>query len=162
MPVPDCRFVLMGNRVSLNSGSPISIFNIGELRKTLGVSSMKLEALATEDKIFSVLRENKLRLRGLMQFNLESNGWSRRKDKNHRRKLTVHHWTRFDCAPGATTGPVKTRGSFHGHQRVAKRGSGQEVAFDKLQKYFGKQFSIIFHRVGKTGFMICKLFFLKT
>ena len=39
-------------RVWIDSGSPISIFTIGELRKTLGTSKVKLDNLTEEDNAF--------------------------------------------------------------------------------------------------------------
>ena len=39
-------------RVWIDSGSPISIFTIGELRKTLGTSGVKMDNLTEEDNAF--------------------------------------------------------------------------------------------------------------
>ena len=63
------------SRVWIDSGSPISIFTIGELRRTLGASRLKLDALSEDDTAFRDCGNNPLKLIGTMSVILESNGW---------------------------------------------------------------------------------------
>ena len=81
-----------GKRTSvwLDSGSPISIFTIGELRKTLGTNGVHLKELApgfsglwqqsaefigNEDQVFRDYGNKPLSLLETMQVQLRSNGW---------------------------------------------------------------------------------------
>ena len=62
-------------RVWIDSGFPISIFTIGELRRTFGATGMKLDALSNEDNAFRDYGNNPLEVIGTMAVFLESNGW---------------------------------------------------------------------------------------
>ena len=62
-------------RVWIDSGSPISIFTIGELRRTLGASNLKLDTLSEEENAFRDYGNNPLQMIGAMAVTLESNGW---------------------------------------------------------------------------------------
>ena len=62
-------------RVGIDSGSPISIFTIGELRKTLGTSEVKLDHLTEEDNAFWDYGNNPLQMIGTMAVSIQSNGW---------------------------------------------------------------------------------------
>ena len=62
-------------RVWIDSESPISIFTIGELRRTLGASGTKLDTLSEEDNAFPDYGNNPLQMIGAMAVTLESNGW---------------------------------------------------------------------------------------
>ena len=62
-------------RVWIDSGSPISIFTIGELKRTLGASGIKLDTLSKEDNSFRDYGNNPLQMVGTMAVTLESNGW---------------------------------------------------------------------------------------
>ena len=62
-------------RVWIDSGSPISIFTIGDLRRILGASGIKLDALSNEDTAFWDYGNNPLQMIGTMAVTLESNGW---------------------------------------------------------------------------------------
>ena len=61
--------------VWIGSGSPISIFTIGELRRTLGSNGVHLSELAPEDEDFRDYNNNPLSLLGTMTVQLTSNGW---------------------------------------------------------------------------------------
>ena len=63
------------SRVWIDSGSPVSIFTIGELRRTLGASALKVGALSNEDTAFRDYRNNPIKLIGTMTVILELNGW---------------------------------------------------------------------------------------
>ena len=62
-------------RVWIDSGSPISIFTIGELRKILGASGVKLDTLSEEDNAFRDYGNNPLQMIGTMAVTIQSNGW---------------------------------------------------------------------------------------
>ena len=61
--------------VWIDSGSPISIFTIGELKPTLGTAGVKVKAPAPADDEFRDYGNNPLRLLGTMDVLLETNGW---------------------------------------------------------------------------------------
>ena len=63
------------SRVWIDSGSPVSIFTIGELRGTLGASPLKLGAFSNEDTAYRDYRNNPLKLVGTMTVILDLNGW---------------------------------------------------------------------------------------
>ena len=73
------------SRVRIYSGSPTSIFTIGELRRTLGASGLKQDAISNEDIAFRDYGNNPLELIGTMAVTLELNGWR----LNARRKVIV-------------------------------------------------------------------------
>ena len=50
------------SRVWIDSGSPKSIFTIGELRRILGDSRLKLDAFSNEDNAFQYYGNNPLKL----------------------------------------------------------------------------------------------------
>ena len=58
------------------SGSPTSIFTIGELRKTLGKEGVKLLPLGPNENQFCDYKNNPLKFMGKMKATLTSNGWS--------------------------------------------------------------------------------------
>ena len=62
-------------RVWIDSGSPISLFTIGELRRTLVSSGIKLDALSNENNSFRDFGNNTLQMIGTMAVTLESNDW---------------------------------------------------------------------------------------
>ena len=62
------------SRVWLNGGSLISLFTIGELKRTLGALSLKTDALSVEDHAFRDNGINPQKLIGTMIVILESNG----------------------------------------------------------------------------------------
>ena len=65
-----------GKRTSvwIDSGSPISTFTIGELRRTLGTTGVHLSKLAPENQDFRDYNNNPLSLLGTMTVQLTSNG----------------------------------------------------------------------------------------
>ena len=69
------RTIGKSTRVSIDSGSPISSFTIGELIRFLGASGVKLDALSNEDNAFRDYGNNPLKMIGTMAVPLESNGW---------------------------------------------------------------------------------------
>ena len=61
--------------VWIDSGSPVSIFTIGDLKRTLGTAGVNVKAPAPEDEEFRGYGNNPLRLLGTMDVSLETNGW---------------------------------------------------------------------------------------
>ena len=61
--------------VWINSGSPISIFTVGELKRTLGTVGVNVKAPAPEDDEFRDYGNNPLRLLGTMNVSMEMNEW---------------------------------------------------------------------------------------
>ena len=61
--------------VWIDNGSPISIFTIGEFKRTLGTAGFNVKAPAPEDDEFRDYGNNPLRLLGTMDVSLETNRW---------------------------------------------------------------------------------------
>ena len=61
--------------VWIDSGSPISIFTAGELKRMLGTAGVNVKAPAPEDDKFRDYGNNPLRLLRTMNVSLEMNGW---------------------------------------------------------------------------------------
>ena len=66
----------------IDSGSPISIFTIGELKRTLGACNVHLKPLDPKDDQFRDYGNNPLKFLGKMQVTLHSNGWASSADIN--------------------------------------------------------------------------------
>ena len=60
--------------VWIDSGSPISIFTVGELKRTLGTAGVNVTVPAPEDEEFRDYGNNPLRLLGTMNVSLETSG----------------------------------------------------------------------------------------
>ena len=60
----------------LDSGLPISIFAIGELKHTLGTCNVRLQLLDPNDDQFRDYGNNPLKFMGKMVIKLQSNGWT--------------------------------------------------------------------------------------
>ena len=60
----------------IDSGSPVSIFTINELRKTLGAAGIKLQEVTPRDQEFRDKWNNPINLLGTIKLELASNGWS--------------------------------------------------------------------------------------
>ena len=130
--------------------SPISIFTIGELRKTLGTSGVKLDNLTEEDNAFRDYGNNPLQMIGTMAVTIQSNGW-----KIQARIKVI----------GGNRPSIIGRGLMPqlGLQLVQQTPGDQimsigegshdalepEGELDSWQTYFSKQFSNLFSRVGK-------------
>ena len=137
-------------RVWIDSGSPISIFTIGELRKTLGTSGVKLDNLTEEDNAFRDYGNNPLQMIGTMAVTIQSNGWkiqARIKVIGGNRPSIIGR----DLMPQLGLQLVQqTPGD-----QIMSIGEGSHDALepegelDSWQTYFSKQFSNLFSRVGK-------------
>ena len=60
----------------IDSGSPISIFTIGESRRTLGACNVRLQQLDPKDDQFRDYGNNPLKFLRKMLVTLQSNGWT--------------------------------------------------------------------------------------
>ena len=137
-------------RVWIDSGSPISIFTIGELRKTLGTSGVKLDNLTEEDNAFRDYRNNPLQMIGTMVVTIQSNGW-----KIHARIKVIG-----GNRPSIIGRDLMPQLGLH----LVQQSPGKQIMFieegnqdalepegelDSWQTCFSKQFSNLFSRVGK-------------
>ena len=100
------------SRVWIDSGSPISIFTIGELRRTLGASGLKLDALSEDDTAFRDCGNNPLKV----DWNHECHLGVKRlesgcEDKGHRKKPPIYNRKGLDASVRTTTGATNARGS---------------------------------------------------
>ena len=66
-----------GRKTSMwfDSGSPISIFTLGEFRKTLDAAGIKLQVVEPKDQEFRDYGNNPIHLLETMRVELVSNGW---------------------------------------------------------------------------------------
>ena len=151
-------------RVWIDSGSPISIFTIGELRRTLGASGIKLDTLSEEESSIRDYGNNPLQMIGAMAVTLESNGWT----INARIKVIGGNRPSIigrDLMP--QLGLQLVQQSPLGDQirsidEVDPEPSMPEGELDSWQTYFSKQFSNFFNRVGEIRNYKVQAEFLKT
>ena len=137
-------------RVWIDSGSPISIFTIGELRKTLGTSGVKLDNLTEEDNAFRDYGNNPLQMIGKMAVTIQSNGWkihARIKVIGGNRPSIIGR----DLMPQLGLQLVQ---QSPGVQIMSIEENNQDALepegeLDSWQTYFSKQFSNLFSRVEK-------------
>ena len=137
-------------RVWIDSGSPISIFTIGELRRTLGASGIKLDTLSEEDNAFWDYGNNPLQMIGTMAVTIESNGWkinARIKVKGENRPSIIGR----DLMPqlGLQLVQQSPEDQIMSIDEVDQETSGPEGELDSWQTNFSKQFANLFNRVGK-------------
>ena len=66
----------------IDSGSPISIFTIGELKRTLGACNVQLKPLDPKDEQFQDYGKNPFKFLGKVQVTLHSNEWTSSADIN--------------------------------------------------------------------------------
>ena len=138
--------------VWIDSGSPISIFTVGELKRTLDTASVSVNAPAPKDDEFRDYGNNPLRLLRKMNVSLEINGWVTDANMKVIGGNTPSIIGR-DLMPnlGLQTvqrTPEEKVMSVQGEQPGAET-TGEEDPLDPWQTYFSKQFNNLFHRVGK-------------
>ena len=143
-----------GNQTNvwIDSGSPISIFTIAELKRTLGTADVNVKAPAPEEDEFRDYGNNTLRLLGTMDVSLETNGCMTNAN------IRVIGGSRpsiigRDRMPNlglqiVQKAPEENVMSVQGEQPGAEATEG-EVSLDPWQIYFSKQFKNLFNRVGK-------------
>ena len=133
----------------IDSGSPISIFTIGELKRTLGTVNVQLKPLNPQDDQFRDYGNNPLKFLGKMQVTLHSNGWTCSSDINViggcrpsiiGRDLMPSLGLMLVQAP--STEGVK---SIHTTEGTV----AMDNDLDEWQTHFCKQFQHLFHRVGR-------------
>ena len=133
----------------IDSGSPISIFTIGELRKTLGASGIKLDTLSEEDNAIRDYGNNPLQMIRTMAVTIQSNGWktnSRIKKIGGNRPSIIGR----DLMPQIGLQLVQ---QSPGDQIMSIENGNQDALepegeLDSWQTYFSKQFSNLFNCVG--------------
>ena len=133
----------------IDSGSPISIFTIGELKRTLATANVHLKPLDPKDDQFRDYGNNPLKFLGKMQVTLHSNGWTSSVDINViggcrpsiiGRDLMPALGLMLVQAP-----PTKGVNSIHSQEGTLETDND----LDDWQKHFGKQFHHLFCRVGR-------------
>ena len=138
--------------VWIDSGSPISIFTVGELKRTLGAARVNVKAPAPADGEFRDYGHNPLRLLGTMIVSLETNGWftnANVKVLERNRPSIIGR----DLMPNlllqiVQKTPEEKVLSGQGEQ-PGDEAEGEEDSLDPWQTYFSKQFNNLFHSVGK-------------
>ena len=138
--------------VWIDSGSPISIFSVGELKRTLGTAGVNVKAPALEDDEFRDYGNDPLRLLGMMNVSLEANRWvadANIKVIGGNRPSIIGR----DLMPNLGLQIVKRIPeekvmSVQG-EKLEAEATGEDDSLDPWQTYFSKQFNNLFHRVGK-------------
>ena len=105
-------------RVWIDSGSPISIFTIGELCKTLGTSGVKLDNLTEDDNAFRDYGNNPFHITD--DWNNGGNNTIKRledtrEDKSNWREPTINNRKRSDAPIRTPVGATITRGTDNVH-----------------------------------------------
>ena len=146
-------------RARIDSGSPISIVTIGELRKTLGASGIKLETLSEEDNLFRDYGNNPLQMIGTMAVTIQSNGW-----KIHARITVIggNHPSIIgrDLMPqlGLQLVQQSPGDQIMSIGEVNQDALEPEGELDSWRTYISKQFSNLFNRVGKKLLSASRIF----
>ena len=138
--------------VWIDSGSPILIFTIGELKQTLGTAGVNVKAPAPEDDKFRDYGNNPLRLLRTMDVSLETNGWVTNAN------IRVIGGSRpsiigRDLMPNlglqiVQKAPEENVMSVQGEEPGAEA-TEEKDSLDPWQIYFSKQFKNHFNSVGK-------------
>ena len=133
----------------IDSGSPIFIFTIGELKRTLGTVNVQLKPLDPKDDQFRDYGNNPLKFLGKMQVTLDSNGWTCSADINVIGGCRPSIIGR-DLMPSLGLMLVQapsTEGvnSIHSKERTV----ATDNDLDDWQTHFSKQFQHLFRRVGR-------------
>ena len=133
----------------IDSGSPISTFTIGELKRTLGTANVQLKPLDPKDDQFRDYGNNPLKFLGKMQVTLHSNGWTCSADINIiggcrpsiiGRDLMSALGLMLVQAPS-------TEGVNSIHSKEGTVSTDNDL--DDWQTHFSKQFQHLFRRVGR-------------
>ena len=133
----------------IDSGSPISIFTIGELKRTMGTVNVQLKQLDPKDDQFRDYGNNPLKFLGKMQVTLHSNGWTCSADINviggcrpsiNGRDLMPPLGLMLIQAPS-------TEGVNSIHSKEGPVATDNDL--DDWQTHFSKQFQHLFRRVGR-------------
>ena len=139
--------------VWIDSGSTISIFTIGELKRTLGTVGVNVKAAAPEDDEFRDYGNNPLRLLGTMDVSLETNGWVTnaiiRVIGGSKPSIIGRDLVPYLGLQIVQKVPKENVMSVQGEQARAEA-TEEEGSLDPWQTYFSKQFNNLFNRVGKT------------
>ena len=133
-----------------NSADEEAFFTIGELKRALGASGIKLDALSNEDNAFWDYGNNPLQMIGTMAITLESIGWK----INARIKIIGGNRPSIigrDLMPqlGLQLVQQSPGEQIKSINEVKEETSVQKGELDSWQTYFTKQFSNLFDRVGK-------------
>ena len=133
----------------IDSGSPISIFTIGELKRTLGNSQRTIETTGSERRPIPRLRQQSVKISGedashaSFQWMDLFGGYQR-----HRRVQTVYYWQVFNAITRTDVGTSTIdRGVNSIHSKEGTVATDNDL--DDWQTHFSKQFQHLFRRVGR-------------
>ena len=133
----------------IDSGSPISIFTIRELKRTLGTANVQLKPLDPKDDQFRDYGNNPLKFLGKMQVTLHSNGWTSSADINVIGGCRSSFIGR-DLRPALGLMLVQASSTEGVNSIHSKEGTvATDNDLDDWQKFFSKQFHHLFRRVGR-------------
>ena len=138
--------------VWIDSRSPISKFTVGELKRTLGIAGVNVKAPAPEDDEFRDHGNNPLRLLGMMNVSLETNGWVTNANikviGGNRPSIIGRELMPNLGLQIVQRTPEEKVMSVQGEQPGAET-TREDDSLDPRQTYFSEQFNNRFHRVGK-------------
>ena len=133
----------------IDSGSPISIFTIGELKRTLGACNAHLKPLDPKDDQFRDYGNNPLKFLVKMQVTLQPNGWTTAAAINVIGGCRPSIIGR-ELMPELVLMLVQAQ-SAKGVHSIQSHESTVETDddLDDWQKHFSRQFHHLFRRVGR-------------
>ena len=141
----------------IDSGSPISILTLDDLRKTVGRAGINLKQDDIEDDDFRDYSNNRIKMLGRMELELASNGWKTKAEvrviggtrpSNVGRDLMGKLGLQLMQADprGAVMNIQGTEDSSCEKEHV---GESEEEQMDQWQLYFSKLFPKLFTRICK-------------
>ena len=157
---PKLKIYINGHPMNIwiDSGSPISIFTLEDLRRTVGRAGINLKRDDTDDDEFRDYSNNRIKMLGRMELELASNGWKTKAE------VRVIGGTRPSIVGRDLMGKLglqlmqaDPRGEVMNIQGTEDNSCNEghdepeDEQMDQWQLYFSKLFPKLFTRVGKLG-----------
>ena len=126
----------------IDSGSPVTIFSIKDLKTALGKANIQLQPSKDE---FLDYNNNRINILGKVTVMISLNGWAApAQSVSNIRKSSVNPGAQSDGHPGPRVSPTKESDGITGEGI-----SQEEEEYDELQTYFCKLYPNLFTRIGK-------------
>ena len=141
----------------IDSGSPISILTLDDLRRTVGRAGINLKQDDVDDDEFRDYSNNRIKMLGRMELELASNGWKTKAE------VRVIGGTRPSIVGRDLMGKLglqlmqadprgevmNIQGTEDSSSEKGHVGESEDEQMDQWQLYFSKLFPKLFTRVGK-------------
>ena len=141
----------------IDSGSPISILTLDDLKKTVGRTGINLKQNDKEYDEFRDYSNNRIEMLGRMEVELASNGWTTKAE------VRVIGGTRPSIVGRDLMGKlglqlmqadprgavINIQGTTDSTCEKEQAGKSEEEQMDPWQQYFSKLFPKLFTRIGK-------------